>query len=140
MTEETVHEGGCLCGRLRYRIAGTVQPAVHCHCSMCRRASGAVVVTWITVPLSRFRFTHGEPRIWNSSEQGQRGFCPDCGAQITFYSINEPEVIDITVASLDHPELHPADHHIWSGDRISWLHLDEHLPHYPRETPPDHGP
>jgi hypothetical protein len=32
------------------------------------------------------------------------------------------------VASLDHPELAPADRHIWVGSRLPWLQLDPGLP------------
>lgn len=138
MSEEGVHEGGCLCGGVRYRITGAIPPAVHCHCSMCRRSSGGTVVTWVEIPLNRFKFTQGEPKVYQSSGHARRSFCPTCGAQLTFYSSNDPECIDVTVASLDHPEAHPADRHIWTSARLPWLDVDEHLPQYPERTPPNH--
>ena len=42
--------------------------------------------------------------------------------------------MDITVATLDHPEEHPATRHIWTSSRLPWLHLDEDLPGEPEET------
>lgn len=33
--------GSCLCGGVRYRIAGEPLTTVNCHCSMCRQAHGA---------------------------------------------------------------------------------------------------
>jgi hypothetical protein len=39
-----------------------------------------------------------------------------------------PDSLDITVASLDHPERAPATRHIWTTSRLPWLHLDEGLP------------
>lgn len=42
-------EGGCLCGAVRYRVTGKPYHVTHCHCSMCRRASGAPLVTWFSV-------------------------------------------------------------------------------------------
>jgi len=42
--------------------------------------------------------------------------------------------VDITVATLDRVEDFPADRHIWSGTRVSWLQVDQHLPVYADEN------
>ena len=135
MNAEAVHGGGCLCGAVRYRIAGPVEPGAHCHCAMCRRASGGIVVTWITVPTERFSFTRGQAAVYKSSAEAERRFCATCGAQLTFWSSRHPDHIDVTVATLDRPEDHPPDRHIWTASRIAWLHLDEDLPRHPEFTP-----
>lgn len=138
-TDAPAHEGGCLCGAVRYRIEAPLGPAVHCHCRMCQRANGAPVVTWITAPADRFTLTRGAPRAYASSDHGERGFCADCGTQITFRSSHRPDEVDVTVASLDRPEDHPPDRHIWTSSRISWLRLDEHLPAHGGFTTPAPG-
>ena len=46
------HTGGCHCGQLRYQFSGPLHDIAHCHCSICRRVSGGIVTTWITVPAS----------------------------------------------------------------------------------------
>lgn len=122
------HEGGCLCGAIRYRIDGPIKSVAHCHCSMCRRASGAVTLTFITVPRDRLIFTQGGPAIYKSSSHGRRGFCANCGGQITFTSTQEPANIDIALATLDCAEDHPPDRHIWTANKLKWLRLDENLP------------
>lgn len=129
------HDGGCLCGRLRYRITGAIDSVGHCHCSMCRRSSGGIVVTWMTLPAERFTFTGGTPAVYASSEHGKRSFCRDCGAQITFWSRRAPAEIDVTLATLDDAHAHPADRHVFVKDRLPWLHLDEGLPEHPEWTP-----
>lgn len=128
MSESTQHEGGCLCGRLRYRISGTIDSIGHCHCTMCRRAHGAVAVTWITLKAEQFTFTSGKPKVYHSSEEAKRAFCADCGSQITFWSQREPCEIDVSLGTLDHPEAHPATRHNFAGNRLPWLHIDEQLP------------
>ena len=35
-----VHEGGCLCGAIRYRVKGNPQRASVCHCTFCQRHTG----------------------------------------------------------------------------------------------------
>ena len=39
--------GGCLCGRLRYRADAEPVRAVICHCSICRRVSGAPMLCFV---------------------------------------------------------------------------------------------
>jgi Uncharacterized conserved protein len=132
-------EGGCLCGTIRYRIDGPIAPGAHCHCSMCRRSTGAVVVTWISVRRHAFHLLRGSLRLHRSSVAAERGFCGTCGAHITFSHRDTPDVVDVTVATLDEPGAHPPDRHIFSPDRISWLNLDAHLVAYPGDTPSTHG-
>jgi hypothetical protein len=134
-----IHEGGCLCGAVRYRISGPAEAAVHCHCRMCQRAHGAPVVTWITVPADRFAVTKGTLKTYRSSDHGERRFCAACGSQIVFRSNRRPDDIDVTVASLDDPDRHPPDRHIWTSSRIAWLHLDENLPAHERFSAPAQG-
>lgn len=129
-----VHQGGCHCGRLRYEISGPLRDIAHCHCSICRRVSGGLVTTWITLPHSAFRWLAGTPARYDSSTSCARYFCADCGAHLALITHLSPESIDVTIATLDHPELAPADRHIWTDSRLPWLHLDEHLPEEREET------
>ena len=44
-------EGGCLCGDIRYKVAGELHPDDRpslCHCRTCQQATGAPVVPWAT--------------------------------------------------------------------------------------------
>ena len=36
-----IHEGGCLCGSIRYRVVGDPIRAGVCHCTFCKRRSGS---------------------------------------------------------------------------------------------------
>lgn len=128
MSETEAHDGGCLCGALRYRITGPIESVVHCHCAMCRRASGAPVVTWVTVTTDRFAVTKGAPATYKSSDHGERGFCSTCGAQLTFRSTHRPDDVDVTLGTLDRPEGLAASHHIWTASRLPRIRIDEHLP------------
>ncbi len=130
-------EGGCLCGAIRYRIDGPIAAGCHCHCSLCRRSTGAVVVTWITVRRETFRLLKGTPRRYRSSPKAERSFCGDCGTPLTFQRLDLVGEIDITVASLDAPEHHAPDRHIFAANRVPWLRLDEHLCAYAEEGPPE---
>ncbi|MDH1265710.1 GFA family protein [Pseudomonas sp. GD03944] len=123
-----IHTGGCQCGALRYQFQAPLRDIAHCHCSVCRRSSGGLVTTWITVPLASFEWLAGEPRRFESSASCARYFCVDCGAHLALFTSHSPTTLDVTIATLDHPEQAPADRHIWVTSRLPWLHLDPHLP------------
>lgn len=123
-----LHHGGCHCGQLRYSIRAPLRDIAHCHCSVCRRTSGGIVVTWLTVPRDSFQWTRGSPASYASSPSCTRYFCGRCGCQLSLFTDRSPNSLDLTVASLDQPELAPADRHIWVTSRLPWLHLDEQLP------------
>ena len=128
------HTGACLCGSIRYRIDAPLDDTAHCHCSMCRRNSGGIVTTWTTVPREAFVVTRGTLKGYRSSRDAIRHFCPDCGALVALLTDKAPASVDVTVATLDHPEQHPADRHIFYADRLPWLDLDTELPHEDGET------
>ncbi|WP_339525045.1 GFA family protein [Pseudomonas sp. EA_35y_Pfl2_R111] len=128
------HQGGCQCRALRYQFEAPLQDIAHCHCSICRRSSGGIVTTWISVPLASFRWLAGTPREYASSASCTRSFCPTCGAQLTLFTTLSPHSLDITIATLDQPELAPADRHIWVQSRLPWLHLDPQLPEEDQEV------
>lgn len=139
MTTVVLIQGGCLCGAIRYEIAGPVPPGAYCHCTMCRRTSGSVAAAWVSVPRTHFRFTRGEPTLYRSSAHAERSFCAVCGSQLTFFSESSPEDIDVTLGSLDTPEQHPPDRHVFISSRLPWLHLDDHLAEHRDWSPPGHG-
>lgn len=131
-----VHSGGCQCGALRYQFRAALRDIAHCHCSICRRSTGGILTTWITVPLASFAWLSGTPTEFVSSASCTRSFCPSCGAHLTLFTTLSPETLDITVATLDQPELAPADRHIWVQSRLPWLHVDEQLPQEQQEHIP----
>ncbi|UEM22782.1 GFA family protein [Skermanella mucosa] len=124
--------GGCLCGAVRYRIDGelTAEGAGFCHCSLCRRASGAPAVAWGTWRTPDFRFTGGEPAEYRSSPKGIRRFCPTCGSQLTFHYTEGPENIDVTLATLDDPGAVKPQYHVWCGGAVPALDVSADLPRY----------
>ena len=134
--ENNLHTGGCLCGQVRYRVEGVPVDAGYCHCRICQRASGAQVVAWVTFPIDCFRLTEGELASYESSDVAVRHFCARCGTQITFRKLENPTLVDITLATLDDPSVLPPHYHIWTISQIPWLQIADDLPRH-EESGPD---
>ncbi len=128
-----LHQGGCQCGAMRYQFRAPLRDIAHCHCSICRRSTGGILVTWITVPLAAFTWQRGEPARFASSPSCERYFCPNCGAHLALFTTLSPNSLDVTIATLDHPEHASADRHIWTQSRLPWLEVDPSLPREQQE-------
>lgn len=117
-------EGGCLCGRVRYQVKEAPLGTAICHCVSCRRAAGAESVAWAVCPMSAFEFTLAAPAEYQSSKNVTRSFCQHCGTSLT-YQVS-PESIDVALATLDDPEQLTPGKEVWAESRISWnaLHGD----------------
>ncbi len=125
--------GGCFCGDIRYQVDSQPTHETNCHCTMCRRTSGAPFVAWFTVERTAFQWTAGAPTGFASSDHAQRTFCPRCGASLTFETTREPELIDVTISSLDDPQRVAPLNDIHTSSKLSWVSLDDRLPSYKRE-------
>lgn len=117
-------DGGCLCGAVRYTVDTDIDSSIICHCRSCRVASGSPSVGWITLPKSRFEVTKGQPSVYQSSEDVERGFCRRCGTPLTFWLKTDPESIDVTTATLDDPEPFPPTREVWISHKVSWESVD----------------
>lgn len=125
-------QGGCHCGAIRYEVSGT--PVYHalCHCTDCRKSSGAPAVAWALFPAGAISVT-GTPKVHASSEHARRHFCPDCGSGL-FYT-NEvvfPGMMDIQSAALDDPDTIPLGIHVQTAERIGWMKTAHELPQFER--------
>jgi hypothetical protein len=120
--------GGCFCGRLRYEADAAPFNQTSCHCSICRRTTGAPFVAWFSVPRERFRLS-GERTRFRSSGKATRSFCPECGTQITF-EFDAAGEIDVNTSSLDEPERVPPVDHIYTSTRLEWVKLADGLPQF----------
>lgn len=132
---DTIIEGGCQCGAVRYSITGDSMLTAICHCTMCRRANAAPVVAWAMFQDSQVAFESAKPHPYASSEDAQRGFCRNCGTQISFTASFLPGLIDITIGSFDDPEAIKPTLHYWDSEHLSWVEFADGLPRHP-EFPP----
>ena len=90
---------------------------------MCRRTSGAPVVSWFVVPATDLVYLQGRPRHLKSSTDGNRYFCENCGTPLSFTLDSKPDWVDVTTCSLDEPERMAPDFDVHTDTRLSWIHL-----------------
>lgn len=131
--------GGCPCGRSRFTLSGTVLHVDHCHCALCRRASGAPVTTWATVAAAQVSWTGLPPAEYRSSAQGLRRFCPACGAKLAFSHADLPDEIDLVAMAFDDPDDLAPGEQIHGESRVSWCAIDPAVPFRSGHEPAEPG-
>jgi hypothetical protein len=124
-----MHEGSCLCGRIRYAVDGELGPLVNCHCRTCRKAHAAAFNTSSRVPRESFRWIAGASEVagYESTPGKTRFFCPRCGSHLMAAWDGASEVV-LRVGSLDtDPGTKPRTH-IWTSQRAPWHEIADSLP------------
>jgi hypothetical protein len=125
-------KGSCLCGGIGYEIDGEIGRVVNCHCSMCRKATGAAFRTRAKVPAAAFRWTRGEDLVsrYGSSTQEVRTFCRVCGATLPTFFRDRPDEIGLPLGTLDDdPGVRPSAH-VWVDSKAPWWEITDALPQH----------
>lgn len=131
------YRGGCLCGRVRYEISGTIQNIVYCHCSKCRKAQGSAFATNGNVAFRDFSFVSGEGELtgYESSPGQTKYFCRHCGSPIISKNTAHPEWVRVRLGSIDSDiEERPAAH-IFVASKANWENIAGELPRYDAYEP-----
>lgn len=122
--------GGCLCGRVRYRVTGPLRPVVYCHCGQCRRTSGHFVAATSVAEDALIIETDESLEWFASSETASRGFCRRCGSSL-FWRPNAKPYICIMAGTLDESTGLEAVEHIYVSAKGDYYQLTDDLPKLP---------
>jgi hypothetical protein len=126
--------GGCLCGAVRYEITAPFRRANYCHCSRCRKHSGAAAGVQGRVPREGFRLVSGqdELRVYRPDGGMAKAFCAVCGSSLFGGTWPEGPEVSVRLGTLDEdPGIRPQ-YHSFFDDRAPWDEQpDDGLPRYP---------
>ncbi|MCK6536365.1 MAG: GFA family protein [Polyangiaceae bacterium] len=122
--------GACLCGDVRFEVTLPVRFCAHCHCSMCRRAHGAPLVTWVGVPRPQLKMIAGEGRLvhYDSSATARRSFCGRCGSPLFFEGERWAGEVHVARAAIAGDVGVPVQAHCFWDDRATWMPIADPLP------------
>jgi hypothetical protein len=130
--------GSCLCRGVRFEITQPFRRANHCHCSRCRKHSGAFGGTQARVPRERFHLLAGEELIRVYRPEGGRvkAFCEVCGSSLFGGEWPEGEEISVRLGAIDgDPGIRPQVH-TFVDSKAPWEEIpDDGLPRFPEAAP-----
>ncbi len=140
----TVLLGGCACGAVRLAVDEPLGAAGWCHCTRCRRRTGAHASPQARARPGSFKITHGAELVteWTPPAGGfVKAFCSICGSHL--YSRNPREAAHIAVrlgAFDDDPGVRPSFHQRTETAAIWHPIPDDGLPRYPGPAPQTQAP
>ena len=120
--------GGCLCEAVRYEADVNLCEAFYCHCKTCQKTSGAPAEVGVMVKPGTLNFTKEDPKYFQSSPIGRRGFCKHCGSRLTWISPDRADWTVIWAGSLDHPERVVPTEHLSVESQLPWYEIADNLP------------
>jgi hypothetical protein len=121
-----VHEGGCLCGEVRYRVRGLPNEAIACHCTFCQRRTGGAVGIEVFFSEENIEFTGASHSTYEhrSDETGRwlrLEFCPRCGTTVGMTGEKRPGQRALMGGTFDDPNWFTIGRHIWTRSKVQWL-------------------
>lgn len=131
--------GGCLCGRVRFRIDARPLAMRMCWCRLCQYLAAGNATVNLVFPSNAIRI-EGElkdyPSVAESGRRMHRRFCPNCGTQLFSEAEERPHLIIVRNGALDDTALLKPDATIWTAQAPGWAWIDETLPQHAGQPPP----
>jgi len=101
--------GGSPCGAIQYESSCARAVLLGGHCRDRQQASGSAYAAIVVVPKAAVQI-RGEPRyhkvVGRAGKAIERGFCPNCGSQVTVKSERLPDILGLQAGSLDDPSIY----------------------------------
>ena len=97
-------EGGCHCGRVRFRVAADLDDVTICNCSICTKKG----ILHLIVPHERFELLSGKDDLATyefNTKVAKHTFCKVCGIHPFYVPRSDPDKIDVNARCLDGVDL-----------------------------------
>jgi hypothetical protein len=127
-----IHEGGCLCGNVRYRTKGPPLRTLVCHCTFCQKFTGSSynvesmfpedAVEFIGAPTSRYDHVTDD-----NSRQAHINFCGNCGTTVSLTFDRSPGSRCISRGTFDDPNWVSVTANIWTRSAQSGVALPANI-------------
>jgi len=98
------YEGGCHCGRVRFRVIADLDGVTNCNCSICSKKGFLHLI----VGRDRFELVSGKDDLTTfrfNTGVAQHNFCKHCGVHPFYVPRSDPDKIDVNVRCLDDIDL-----------------------------------
>lgn len=132
-----VHEGGCVCGAVRYRVRGQPVVAMACHCRFCQQRLGTAFALVAYFDEKNIEFIQGQLNLYehHSDESGRwlkMQFCPCCGTTLTHIAEVRPGLRAIAAGTFDDPDWFKIERHLWVRSKRPWVQIPAGVAEFPQ--------
>lgn len=122
-----MHKGSCLCGAVRFEVAGELPPPDACHCTICRKHTGHYYAG-TDVEKAALTILGADHIPWfQSSPKVRRGFCKTCGSAL-FFDPPRVDWIGVSMGAFEKPANTGLALHIFVDDKGDYYEICDGLP------------
>lgn len=119
-------QGGCHCGRVRFRVTSDLDSVTVCNCSICIKKG----ILHLIVPPERFELLSGKGDLATytfNTGVAKHTFCKVCGIHPFYVPRSDPDKIDVNARCLDDIDLTVLELKYFDGRR--WEEsMQKHVP------------
>ncbi|TDQ80878.1 hypothetical protein A8950_2747 [Dongia mobilis] len=128
------HEGGCVCGAVRFLVLGDPERVTMCHCTWCQRRTGSAFGTEAVYPKDRVTVSGEALRVYRhrsdlSGRWLDQHFCGTCGTNLGLTLEVAPEVRSLPAGAFDDPAFLKASgipfRHIFLSSSRGWADVPD---------------
>jgi len=120
------YEGGCHCGRVRFRVTSDFARVSDCNCSICNKKGFLHLI----VPREQFELLGGGDNLTTytfNTGVAKHTFCKTCGIHSFYVPRSDPDKVDVNVRCLDNVDLStirvtPFDGQNWEASHAAGQH------------------
>ena len=113
-------EGGCRCGKLRFRISARPLLAMACHCTGCQKMTASAFSTSLAVPEAGFAVIAGEPVIGGMHGYPHHHHCDWCKSWVFTRIVPEQGFINVRAGALDDPSWFAPFVETYVSEALPW--------------------
>jgi hypothetical protein len=125
----TDYKGSCLCGKVRFEVAGHFDSFYLCHCRHCQKDTGSAHAANLFSQSARLTWLCGAEAVTSFTLPGTRhrkSFCQTCGSALP--SDQDTDGLVVPAGCLDTDITLQPTAHIFTASKASWdKQLDQAL-------------
>jgi hypothetical protein len=123
------YRGGCMCAATRYQLDGPPLAVNACHCSDCKKLSGANNILMVLAAREVFVHVQGEVSRYRKRADSGREIdivrCFACGTRLWHEPLSSPHLVFIAAGTLDDPGWAIPASHIWVEKAASGTRFED---------------
>ena len=114
--------GSCLCGAVRFEVAGDFERFYLCHCEYCRKDTGSAHAANLFSATANLKWISGESNVTRfnlPSTKHAKSFCSTCGSALPSMQM-DGKLLVVPAGSLNSEILIRPDAHLFVSSKARW--------------------
>jgi len=113
----------CGCAAIQLQLCAEPLTTFNCHCSLCRKMSGAAFATHVVFPKSALQVADPDGKLGSTpvGEHGRKHFCTLCGTPLYGLHALHQGICLVSLGALDEAAQFAPQANVFCADRLPWV-------------------